>query len=52
MIHHYLGNDDAEDAPDAATLAGIAEVIESLAQHSARGRAVATTEGATGAPMT
>src|SRR5687768_7257440 len=34
VIHHYLGNDNDEGAPDAETLAGIAEVIESLAHHT------------------
>jgi DNA-binding GntR family transcriptional regulator len=36
VIAHYLGNDDEDGAPDASTLAGIAEVIEALANRAGR----------------
>ena len=38
VIVHYLGNDDEEGAPDAATLAGVAEVIEAMAKPGRRFR--------------
>jgi DNA-binding GntR family transcriptional regulator len=43
VIVHYLGNDDEEGAPDAATLAGVAEVIESLAHRTEKAHPVAPT---------
>jgi DNA-binding GntR family transcriptional regulator len=45
VITHYLGNDDEEGAPDAATLNEVAVVIEALARRAVRPSQIETNHG-------